>query len=352
MKFANPFGYFAKDIGIDLGTANTLVYVRGRGIVINEPSVVAINQKTGVIVAIGAEAKRMVGRTPAQITATRPLVAGVVSDFEVTEEMLRYFIRKVHEDSFALLARPRVVVGIPSVVTEVEKRAVEDAARNAGAREVYLVEEPMAAAIGVRLPVQEAVGSLVVDIGGGTTDIAVISLGGIVVSKNLKIAGDKLNEDIIRFARDEFKLLLGERTAEDIKIAIGSAYELAEPLEATMRGRDLVTGLPKEIVVDDADIRRAMRHSIATLVNTVKTVIEQTPPELVADIMHRGIVLVGGGSLLRGLDRLIHEETRIPVRVAEDPLTAVVRGTGVILEDITSLKGVLVSTDYEQVPTE
>lgn len=352
MRFPNPFGYFAKDIGIDLGTANTLVYVRGKGIVINEASVVAVNQKTGAIVAIGAEAKRMVGRTPAQIVATRPLVAGVVSDFEVTEEMLKYFIRKVHADSFSLVARPRVVVGIPSLVTEVEKRAVEDAARNAGAREVYLVEEPMAAAIGVRLPVQEAVGSLIVDIGGGTTDIAVMSLGGIVVSKNLKIAGDKLNEDIIRFARDEFKLLLGERTAEDIKIAIGSAYELESPLEASMRGRDLVTGLPKEIVVDDADIRRAMRHSINTLVNTVKTVIEETPPELVADIMHRGIVLVGGGSLLRDLDRLIHEETKIPVRVAEDPLTAVVRGTGIILEDIASLKGVLVSTDYEKSPVE
>lgn len=352
MRIQNPFGYFAKDIGIDLGTANTLVYVRGRGIVINEASVVAVNQKTGAIVAIGAEAKRMVGRTPAQITAIRPLVAGVVSDFEVTEEMLKYFIRKVHEDSFSLFARPRVVVGIPSVVTEVEKRAVEDAARNAGAREVYLVEEPMAAAIGVRLPVQEAVGSLVVDIGGGTTDIAVISLGGIVVARNLKIAGDKLNEDIIRFARDEFKLLLGERTAEDIKIAIGSAYELAEPLEATMRGRDLVTGLPKEVLVDDADIRRAMRHSVTTLVNAIRGVIEETPPELVADIMHRGIVLVGGGSLLRGLDRLIQEETRVPARVVEDPLTAVVRGTGVILEDIASLKDVLVSTDYENVPAE
>lgn len=347
-KFLNRF---SKDIGIDLGTANTLVYVKGRGIVINEPSVVAVNQKTGQIVAIGGEAKRMVGRTPAQIVATRPLIAGVVSDFEVTEEMLKFFIRKVHERTSAFFARPRVVIGIPSGVTEVEKRAVEDAARNAGAREVYLVEEPMAAAVGVRLPVQEAVGSLIVDIGGGTTDIAVISLGGIVVSKNLKIAGDKLNEDIIRFARDEFKLLLGERTAEDIKIAIGSAYELPEPLEATMRGRDLVTGLPKEIVVDDADIRRAMRHSINVLVNAIKATVEETPPELVADIMHRGIVLVGGGSLLRGLDRLIHEETHIPVRVAEDSLTAVVRGTGIILEDVEALKEVLVSTDYEKVPS-
>lgn len=344
------FGYFSQDIGIDLGTANTLVYVRGKGIVINEPSVVAINQKTGRIVAIGTDAKRMVGRTPAQIVASRPLVAGVVSDFEVTEEMLKYFIRKVHEERLSIFARPRVVIGIPSGVTEVEKRAVEDAAKNAGAREVYLVEEPMAAAIGVRLPIQEAVGSLIVDIGGGTSDIAVISLGGIVVAKNLRVAGDKLNEDIIRFARDEFKLLLGERTAEDIKIAIGSAHELSEPMEATMRGRDLVTGLPKELIVDDSDIRRAMRHSINVLVNAVKSAVEETPPELVADIMHRGIILVGGGSLLRGLDHLIQQETKIPVRVAEDPLTAVVRGTGIILEDIDSLKDILASTDFEKVP--
>ena len=343
-------GKFSKDIGIDLGTANTLDYVRGRGIGINEPSVVAVNQKTGQILEIGTAAKRMVGRTPAYITATRPLVQGVISDFEVTEEMLRYFIKKVHNDTFSILPRPRVVIGIPSGVTEVEKRAVEDAVKNAGAREVYLVEEPMAAAIGVRLPVQEAIGSMVVDIGGGTTDIAVISLGGIVTSKNLRIAGDKLNDDIIRFAREEYKLLLGERTAEDIKIAIGSAYELDEPMEATMRGRDLVTGLPKEIIVDDADIRRAMRHSISILVNSIKSAVEETPPELVADIMHRGIMLVGGGSLLRGLDTLVSGETKIPVRVADDPLTAVVRGTGIILEDIDALKNVLASTDYERAP--
>lgn len=346
----NIFAYFSQDIGIDLGTAITLVYVRGRGIVINEPSVVAVNQKTGQLVAIGAEAKRMVGRTPAYITAVRPLVGGVVSDFEVTEEMLKYFIRQVHEEMYSIFARPRVVIGIPSGVTEVEKRAVEDAAKNAGAREVYLVEQPMAAAIGIRLPVQEAVGSMVVDIGGGTTDIAVISLGGIVVSRALKVAGDKFNEDIIRFARDEFKLLIGERTAEDIKIAIGSAYELPDPMEATMRGRDLVTGLPKEVIVDDADIRRALRHSINILVNAIKATVEETPPELVADIMHRGIMLVGGGSLLRGLDRLISEETKIPAKVAEDPLTAVVRGTGIILEDIDSVKNVLVSTSFEKVP--
>ena len=344
------FGQFSHDIGIDLGTANTLVYVRGRGIVINEPSVVAINQKTGQIVAIGEEAKRMVGRTPAHIVATRPLVAGVVSDFEVTEEMLKYFIRKVHEKVFSVLARPRVVIGIPSGVTEVEKRAVEDAAKNAGAREVYLVEEPMAAAIGVRMPVQDAVGSMIVDIGGGTSDIAVISLGGIVVSKDLKIAGDKLNEDIIRFARDEYKLLLGERTAEDIKIAIGSAHELPDSLESPMRGRDLVTGLPREVIVDDSEIRRAMRHSINILVNSIKAAIEVTPPELVADIMHRGILLVGGGALLRGLDILIQDETRVPVKVADDPLTAVARGTGIILEDIDALREVLIANVHEAAP--
>ena len=345
------FGLFSKDIGIDLGTANSLVYVRGRGIVINEPSVVAVNQKTGQIVAVGERAKKMVGRTPSYITVIRPLVEGIISDFEVTELMLHHFIQKVHNGSFSVFPRPRVVIGIPSEVTEVERRAVEDAVKNAGAREAFLVEEPMAAAIGVRLPVQDAVGSMIVDIGGGTSDIAVISLGGIVASKNLRIAGDRLNEDIIRFARDEHKLLLGERTAEDLKIAIGSAIELDETLEATMRGRDLVTGLPKEVTVDDSEIRRAMKHSINTLITTIKSTIEATPPELVADIMHRGIVLVGGGSLLRGLNRLIADETGIPVEVAEDPLTAVVRGAGIILEDLDGLADVLVNQEYQRTPT-
>lgn len=343
-------GYFSKDIGIDLGTANTLVYVRGRGIVINEPSVVAVNQKTGRILAIGTEAKHMVGRTPSHIVATRPLVQGVISDFEVTEEMLRYFIAKVHQEAMSFFPRPRVAIGIPSGVTEVERRAVEDAARNAGAREVYLVEEPMAAALGVRLPVQEAVGSMIVDIGGGTSDIAVISLGGIVTSKNLRIAGDKLNEDIIRFAREEYKLVLGERTAENIKIAIGSAIQLPQTLEATMRGRDVITGLPKAVIVDDSDIRRAIKHSVTALVHAVKSTIEETPPELVADIMHRGIVLVGGGAMLRGLDHLLHQETKMPVIVAEDPLSAVVRGTGMILEDLEILRDVLVSSMQEKEP--
>ncbi len=344
------FSKFSKDIGIDLGTANTLVYVRGRGIVINEPSVVAVNQKTGQILAIGNEAKRMVGRTPGHIVATRPLVEGVISDFEVTEQMLRYFIGQVHNKNLSFLARPRVVIGVPCGVTEVEKRAVEDAARNAGAREVYLIEEPMAAAIGARLPVQDPAGNMIVDIGGGTCEVAVISLGGIVVSKSLRIAGDKLSEDIIKYARDEFKLLLGEKTAEDIKIAIGSAYELSEKLRATMRGRDLINGLPKELIVSDNDIREAMARSVNILVGAIRSTVEQTPPELVADIMERGIVLAGGGSLLRGLDKLVAEETQMPVRVAEDPLTAVVRGCGVVLEDIERLSEVLVSPQYREAP--
>ncbi len=346
----NLFGLFSKDIGIDLGTANTLVYVKGRGIVINEPSVVAINQKTGQILAIGEEAKKMVGRTPAHIVASRPLVAGVVSDFEVTEQMLKFFIDKIHRESFSILPRPRVVIGAPSGVTEVEKRAVEDATRSAGAREVYLIEEPMAAAIGVRLPVQEATGIMVVDIGGGTTEVAVISLGGVVVSRSLRTAGDKLNEDIINYARNEFNLLLGEKTAEDIKLATGSAYPLEETLETTMRGRDVVTGLPKEVIVEDSQIRKALGRSVKILVNAIKGAIEETPPELVADIMHRGIFLVGGGSLLRGLDELVAEETEMPTRLVEDPLTAVVRGTGVVLEDVNALKEILVSTRYEEPP--
>jgi len=338
----NFLGRFSKDIGIDLGTANTLVYVRGKGIVINEPSVVAINIKTGRILAIGEEAKRMVGKTPSHIVAKRPLVEGVISDFEVTEQMLRYFINKVHSDPMSFLPRPRVVVGVPSGVTEVEKRAVEDAARDAGAREVYLIEEPMAAAIGSRLSVQEPTGYMIVDIGGGTTEIAVISLGGVVVSQSLRIAGDKMNEDIIDYARDEFNLLLGERTAENIKIEIGSALPLSETMRASMRGRDLITGLPKEVVVTDEDIRRALAPSIKTLVSAIKSNVEQTPPELLADIMTSGILLAGGGSLLRGFAELVESETQIPVRVTEDPLTAVVRGTGVVLENLDELRDVLI----------
>lgn len=344
------FGKIRKDIGIDLGTANTVVYVKGRGIVINEPSVVAINQKTGQILAIGNEAQRMVGRTPSHIIASRPLVDGVVSDFEVTEQMLRYFISQVGEPSFFLFPRPRVVIGIPLGVTEVEKRAVEDATRSAGAGEVYLIEEPMAAAIGTRLPVQEPTGNMIVDIGGGTSEVAVISLGGIVVSKSIRIAGNKLDEDIIHYARQEFKLLLGERTAEEIKISIGSVIEQEESLQAVMRGRDLITGLPKEILVDDGHIREAIKRSVKTLVDNIKAAIEETPPELVADIMERGIILSGGGSLLRGLDILVAKETQIPTKVAEDPLTSVVRGCGIILEDLDALADVLVETQYEEPP--
>ncbi|QQG42371.1 MAG: rod shape-determining protein [Candidatus Giovannonibacteria bacterium] len=348
--FNKIFGAFSKDLGIDLGTANTLVYVKGEGIVINEPSVVALNQKTGQVVAIGNEAKKMVGRTPGHIVAMRPLVEGVISDFEVTAEMLTYFIKSVHSATSQLFARPRVVIGIPSSITEVERRAVRDAAHSAGAREVYLVEEPMAAAIGARLPIQEAVGSMVIDLGGGTTDIAVISLGGIVASRNLRIAGDRFNEDIANYARDEFKLLIGERTAEDVKISIGSVWKTNEVLEGTLRGRDLVTGLPREVLITDSDVRAALSKSTKTIVEAVKATIEDTPPELVADIMHRGILLVGGGGLIRGLDRLLERETKMPVYLMEDPLTAVVRGTGIILEDLEGLREVFIEDDYDIPP--
>jgi rod shape-determining protein MreB len=346
------FSFFSKDIAIDLGTANSLVYVRGQGIVINEPSVVAVNQKTGQILAIGDEAKKMVGRTPSHIVATRPLVSGVISDFEVTEQMLNYFIEKVHKKKFILSPRPRVIIGIPSGVTEVEKKAVCDAAKNAGAREVFLIEQPMAAAIGSRLPVQEAGGNFVVDIGGGTCEVAVISLGGIVLSKSLKVAGDKLNQDIIDYAESEYKLLLGERTAEDIKIAIGSAYPLKDKLEVPMRGRNLVTGFPEEIIVDNDDIRHALEKSVKQIVNAVKTAVEETPPELLADIMARGLYLSGGGSMLRGLDTLLTKETKIQTKVVDDPLTAVVRGAGMVIENLDSLHEVLVGTEYLEPPRE
>lgn len=345
----NIFGNLSKDIGIDLGTANTLIYVRGKGIVINEPSVVAINKKTGQILAIGKEAKRMVGKTPSHIVAIRPLVDGVISDFEVTEQMLKYFIEKVHKESFSLFPRPRVLIGIPSGITEVEKKAVIDAAMNAGAREAYLIDEPMAAAIGARLPVTEAAGNMVVDIGGGTSEIAVISLGGVVISRSLRVAGDEMNEDIIRYCRDEFNLMVGEKTAEDVKIAIGSAYFLKEPMSAPVRGRDLISGLPKEVTVSDEQIRQALSRSIRIIVNNIRTVIEETPPELLSDVMQKGIILAGGGSLIRGLDKLIANQTEMPVRMMEDPLTAVVRGTGIVLEDLETLKNILVESQHDKV---
>lgn len=337
---------FSHDIGIDLGTANTLVYVRGRGIAIEEPSVVAINKRTKEILAIGSEAKKMVGRTPGHIVAVRPLVDGVISDFEVTEQMLRYFFDRVHREKFTLFPRPRVVIGIPHNITEVERRAVEEGAVNAGAREVYLIEEPIAAAIGARLSIQDASGSMIVDIGGGTTEVAVMSLGGVVASRSLRIAGDEMNDDIIQYAREKFNLVLGERTAEEIKIKIGSAYPLKEKLETPMRGRNLVTGLPKEIIVNDEQIREAIRKSVNAILESIKATMEETPPELLADIMDKGIVLAGGGALLKGLDKRIAEETETHVHIADDPLTAVVRGTGIVLEDLDLLFPVLLPKEF------
>lgn len=346
--FDRFFGLFSDDIGIDLGTANSLVYVKDKGVIINEPSVVAINQRTKQVLAIGEEAKKMVGRTPAYIVAIRPLQDGVISDFEITEQMLRYFIQKTTERRFSISPKPRVVVGVPYGVTEVERRAVEEAALNAGAREVFLIEEPLAAAIGARLPVQESTGSMIVDIGGGTTEVAVISLGGIVASRSLRVAGDEMNEDIVDFARDNFNLSLGLRTAENIKIAIGSAIDPSadggENLTCPMRGRDLVSGLPKEIIISDEAIRKAISKSVRTIVNSVKSTIEEAPPELVADILERGIVLAGGGAMLRGLDKMIANETQTTVHIADDPLTCVVRGTGVVIEDLENLRPVLLSS--------
>ena len=341
------FGFWSKDIGIDLGTANTLVYVRGKGIVINEPSIVAVNQKTGQILAIGHAARKMAGRTPGYIVVTKPLVAGVVSDFEVTEQMLKFFIDKVHKGGFSLIPRPRVVVGIPSGVTEVEKRAVEDAVYSAGAREAYLIEEAMAAAIGARLPIQEAAANVLVDIGGGTTDVVVISMGGMVATRSLRIAGDKFNEDIIRFIREEHNMLIGDSSAENIKINVGCAIALDETLKTQVRGRDLVTGLPKEIVITSEEVRKAIARSIKSIVVAIKNTIEETPPELIADLLNRGIYLVGGGSLLRGFEQVIAQETKLPVKVVEDPLTAVVRGCGIVVENIDELSSVLVPTFKE-----
>lgn len=343
------YDLFSSNIGIDLGTANTLVYLSDHGIIINEPSVVAINQKTGQVVAVGNDAKQMLGRTPAHIVAIRPLVDGVISNFEVTEEMLSYLINKAQRIA-KKKARPRVVVGVPSGITNVETRAVYDATRNAGAREVHIVEEPMAAAIGIKLPVKDPVGSMIIDIGGGTTDIAVISLGGIVQSKNLRVAGDRLNQDIISYIRDEFKILIGEKTAESVKIAIGSVLPGNTPMEASIKGRDLVTGLPREVIITDSDVREALAGSINTLIESVKEVLETTPPEILSDIMNRGIVLAGGGALLRGIDSLLSDILRIPVYIAGDPLTAVVRGTGIILEDMERFKDVLIESEDDLPP--
>ena len=347
--FSSLLGVFSHDIGIDLGTANTLVMVKGKGIVINEPSVVAVERRSGKVQAVGAEAKRMVGRTPAGIVAIRPLKDGVISDFDTTEQMLTYFIHKVHEGTLGP-HRPRVVIGIPSGVTEVEKRAVHDAALNAGAREAYLIEEPMAAAIGANCSVMDAHGSMIVDIGGGTTEVAVIALGGIVASKSIRIAGDEIDQDLITYARTKHNLLIGERMAEEIKIAAASAWPLDDEREVVFKGRDLVSGLPKSISVSSIEIREAIYGSVQAIVDAVKSTIEITPPELVADLMHQGIALAGGGALLTGLDRRLSHETKFHVYVADDPLTCVVRGTGEVLEELNRLRKVLVELQYTKPP--
>lgn len=343
------FGMFSHDIGIDLGTANTLVLVKGKGIVIDEPSVVAIDRYTKKILAIGAEAKRMVGRTPGNIVAVRPLKDGVISNFDVTEKMLEYFIRAVHDRGFGL-PRPRVVVGIPSGVTEVEKRAVQDAALNAGARAAYLVEEPIAAAIGAGLPIMEASGCMIVDIGGGTTEVAVIALGGPVVTTSIRTAGDAMDQNIIAYARQVHNLLIGERTAEEIKIQAGSAYNTEGECSVILRGRDLATGLPKSVEVSQIEVRDALSGSINAIVDAVRSTIEITPPELVSDLMAHGIALAGGGALLKGLDRRLAQETRFPVYVAEEPLTCVVRGTGEMLEEPEMLAKVQTRPSQRRVP--
>lgn len=354
MNFKEIFSGLSQDIAIDLGTANCLVYVRGRGIILSEPSVVALNKKTGQVLAIGREAEKMVGKTPAHIVAIRPLVNGVISDFEVTEQMLRYLIDRVRQDKFTLL-KPRVIVGIPSGVTEVEKKAVKDATKSAGAREVFLIEEPMAAAIGARMSVQDASGNFMVDIGGGTAEIAVISLGGIVTSKSLRVAGDKLNNDIIQFAQEKYKLLIGVRTAEKIKINIGAVYFEKEPTKnenksMPMRGRNLVTGLPEEVIISQTDVKKALEKSANQIVAEIKNTIEVTPPELLADIMKKGIALAGGGAQLRGLDKLIIKETNIPTNIIEDPMTAVARGAGMVLENLDDFHDVLIETEELQAP--
>lgn len=335
---------FSYDIGIDLGTANTLVYLGGRGIIIDEPSVVALNQKTGRVVAVGKEAKAMLGRTPSHLRAVRPLVAGVISDYEVTEQMLSYFLRKANRISKRLI-RPRVLVGVPSGITNVESRAVRDAAKSAGAREVHIIEEPVAAAVGIDLPVNDSVGSMIIDMGGGTTDIAVISLGGIVKSKNIPIAGDQLNEDIIAYVRSEHQMLIGERTAEQVKISAGSMLEEGDPIEISIRGRDLVSGLPREVVITDSDIKQAVARSLATLLETVKEVLEETPPELVSDILKHGIFFVGGGALIRGLSEAFQEELEIPIHIVKEPLLCVARGAGMVLRNLHLFKEVLVKDD-------
>jgi rod shape-determining protein MreB and related proteins len=338
----NAFRFLGRDMAVDLGTANTLVYVRGRGIVLNEPSVVAINTKTNQVLAVGADAKAMIGRTPAHIVATRPLKDGVIADFDTTERMLRYFVQKVHRRQ--LLAKPRVVVCIPSGITGVERRAVFDSAHRAGARHVGIIEEPLAAAIGVGLPIHEPTGNMVVDIGGGTTEVAVVALGGIVTSQSIRVGGDELDEAIISYVKKEYSLMLGERTSEEIKIAIGSACPLPDEPQAEIRGRDLVSGLPKTITVTAEEIRRAIEEPVNQIVDAVKNTLDQTPPELAADVMDKGIVLTGGGALLRGLVDRLRNETNMPIHLADEPLESVAIGSGKCVEEYEILKNVLITS--------
>ena len=339
-------GSVSTDIGIDLGTANTLVYVKGKGIVLNEPTIVAINKKTGQLVAVGNEAKTMLGRTPAHIEVIRPLIEGVISDFEVTEEMIAYLISKVRSETRNFIA-PRVVVGVPSGITNVEMRAVRDAVKNAGARDVFLIKEPMAAAIGAKLPIGKASGSMIIDIGGGNTDIAVISLNGVVVSKNLRVAGDHLNANIVSYIRTQFKVLVGDKTAEDAKIGLANILKSEHSKDLVVRGRDVVTGLPREVVITDTDIREAISNSINSIVESVRNVLEETPPEILADIMQRGAHLSGGGALIPGIGELLEEVLQVPVIVVPDPLRAVVRGTGIVLEDLEYYEDILIDNEGE-----
>jgi rod shape-determining protein MreB len=337
---SNALTFLGRDMAVDLGTANTLVYVRGRGIVLNEPSVVALNTNNGQVVAVGVEAKRMIGRTPGNIVAVRPLKDGVIADFDVTERMLRYFIQKVHRRT--RMAKPRIVVAVPSGITGVEQSAVKEAGHQAGARKVYIIEEPMAAAIGAGLPVNEPTGNMVVDIGGGTSEVAVISLGGIVTSQSIRIGGDELDQAIITFGKKEHSLMLGERTAEEIKLALGSAFPAKDEPHAEIRGRDLVSGLPKTVLISAAEIRGAIDEPITLIIDAVKSTLDKGPPELAGDDMARGIALTGGGALLRGLDQRIREETGMPVHIADSPLDSVVLGTGKCVEDFDTLRQVLV----------
>lgn len=348
-QFSKLIEALSVDIGIDLGTANTLVYVRGKGVVINEPTIVAINNRTGQLVAVGSEAKNMLGRTPNHVQVVRPLVDGVISDFEVTEEMLVYLINKVRNETRSLIA-PRVLVGVPSGITNVEMRAARDAAKNAGARDVFLIEEPMAAAIGAKLPIGKAAGSMIIDIGGGTTDIAVISLNGIVAAKNLRVAGDHLNAAIVSYIRDQFKVLVGDKTAENVKIMLASIEQEDSGKETVVRGRDVVTGLPREVIITEADIRAAISHQVDSIVEAVRAVLEKTPPEVLADLMQRGIHLSGGGALIPGLSTLLEEVMQVPVLVVPDPLRAVVRGTGIVLENLDGYEEILIDNEGELSP--